>query len=136
MNLTPFFILWGNSATSGAQIFNSGATPTIDHSVVQGSGSSGVGWNTGLGTDAGGNPDANPQLGALAGNGGTTQTLLPGAGSSAIDAGNDSVCTAAPVNGLDQRGVTRPQGARCDIGAVEVVTDRIFLNGFDGTPVP
>jgi hypothetical protein len=23
------------------------------------------------------------------------------------------------VNNLDQRGVTRPQGARCDIGAIE-----------------
>jgi len=62
-----------------------------------------------------------PLLGALTNNGGATQThsLLPG--SPAIDAGNP----AAPGNGgnaceaSDQRGVARPQGTRCDIGAYE-----------------
>jgi hypothetical protein len=56
----------------------------------------------------------------LADNGGTTQThmLLPG--SPAIDQADGTVCAAAPVNGLDQRGVARPQGAGCDMGAVEV----------------
>ena len=46
--------------------------------------------------------------------------LLPG--SPAIDAGDDAVCAqtgADKVNGVDQRGVTRPQGAHCDIGAFE-----------------
>jgi hypothetical protein len=37
------------------------------------------------------------------------------AGSPAIDAGAADVCP-----GTDQRGVTRPQGAGCDIGAYEV----------------
>jgi hypothetical protein len=32
--------------------------------------------------------------------------------------------------------VPRPQGAQCDIGAVEVVLDRIFADNFDGTPTP
>jgi hypothetical protein len=36
---------------------------------------------------------------------------------------------------IDQRGTARPQGAACDLGAVEVV-DRIFADNFDGTPVP
>jgi hypothetical protein len=62
-----------------------------------------------------------PLLAPLAYNGGATQThgLLPG--SPAIDAGNP----AAPGSGgnaceaNDQRGVARPQGTRCDIGAVE-----------------
>ena len=60
-----------------------------------------------------------PKLGALADNGGLTQTfaLLPG--SPVIDAGSDSICMAAPVNNLDQRGVTRPIGAHCEIGAFE-----------------
>jgi hypothetical protein len=31
------------------------------------------------------------------------------------------VCAADPVNGVDQRGVTRPQGTACDIGAYEAV---------------
>ena len=55
----------------------------------------------------------NPGLGALANNGGPTQTHLPGAGSPAIDRGNTTLT-------VDQRGVARPQGAADDIGAVEV----------------
>jgi len=53
-------------------------------------------------------------LGPLADNGGPTMTfaLLPG--SPAIDAGDNATCTSA-----DQRGVTRPQGILCDIGAFE-----------------
>ncbi|MDQ3249610.1 MAG: right-handed parallel beta-helix repeat-containing protein, partial [Chloroflexota bacterium] len=64
-------------------------------------------------------PNANANLGPLANHGGQTLThaLLPG--SDAIDAGDDAVCAADPVNGVDQRGVARPQGAHCDIGAYE-----------------
>jgi hypothetical protein len=56
----------------------------------------------------------NPQLDPLADNGGPTQTqaLLPG--SPAIDAANPASCPA-----IDQRGVARPQGAGCDVGAFE-----------------
>jgi hypothetical protein len=63
---------------------------------------------------------ADPNLGPLADNGGPTQThaLLPG--SPAIDAGDNSICAAPPVNNLDQRGVARPQGVFCDIGAFEL----------------
>jgi hypothetical protein len=53
-------------------------------------------------------------IGPLAGNGGPTLThaLLPG--SPAIDAAADLACPAT-----DQRGVARPQGAHCDVGAFE-----------------
>ena len=54
-----------------------------------------------------------PVLGPLADNGGRTLTHALLAGSAAIDAGGDS-CPAT-----DQRGVTRPIGPHCDIGAVE-----------------
>ena len=57
-----------------------------------------------------------PMLGALANNGGPTQTLLPLAGSPLLDAIPPAACGA----NVDQRGVTRPQGTGCDIGAVEV----------------
>ena len=53
-------------------------------------------------------------LGPLAGNGGPTQTHALLSGSPAIDAGNDALCPAT-----DQRGVARPQGAHCDMGAYE-----------------
>jgi CSLREA domain-containing protein len=60
----------------------------------------------------------NPLLGALADNGGPTLTMSLLTGSPAIDAG-PATCAAAPVNGVDQRGLVRPQGAGCDIGAYE-----------------
>lgn len=66
---------------------------------------------------------SNPNLGALAANGGTSQTRLPLAGSPLIDGVPLASCQADGAAGIttDQRGVTRPQGAGCDIGAVEVV---------------
>jgi predicted outer membrane repeat protein len=63
---------------------------------------------------AGDSITANPGLKPLAANGGPTQTRALTPGSPAIDAGNDGSCP--PV---DQRGVTRPQLAHCDIGAYE-----------------
>jgi CSLREA domain-containing protein len=64
-------------------------------------------------------PNGNANLGPLADNGGPTLThaLLPG--SQALNAADNAVCTAEPVNGMDQRGVKRPQGAICDVGAYE-----------------
>jgi Right handed beta helix region len=65
---------------------------------------------------------APPQLGPLAANGGPTPTLLPEPGSPLIDAIPIGSCQADGAAGItnDQRGVTRPQGSGCDIGAVEV----------------
>lgn len=60
-----------------------------------------------------------PGLGTLSNNGGPTETLALLSGSVAIDAGNNAACAAAPVSNLDQRGVTRPNGLTCDIGAYE-----------------
>lgn len=50
---------------------------------------------------------------------GTTRTHALIAGSPAIDAGTCTDHAGAPV-GSDQRGVTRPQGITCDIGAYEL----------------
>jgi LPXTG-site transpeptidase (sortase) family protein len=58
-------------------------------------------------------------LASLAQNGGLTQTMALTAGSPAIDAGDTTVCADAAVGNKDQRGVTRPQGAGCDLGAYE-----------------
>jgi len=60
-------------------------------------------------------------LGVLGSNGGPTQTIALDSQSVAIDSGDDGKC---PKN--DQRGVTRPQGAHCDVGAYE----------FQYTPTP
>lgn len=58
-----------------------------------------------------------PQLGALASNGGPTQTMLPLAASLANGAVPAAACTVLTV---DQRGITRPQGTNCEAGSVEV----------------
>jgi uncharacterized repeat protein (TIGR01451 family)/CSLREA domain-containing protein len=58
--------------------------------------------------------NGDPKLGALTDNGGPTNTQFPAAGSAAIDAGDSGTCPAT-----DQRGVSRPKLAGCDIGAVE-----------------
>lgn len=57
-------------------------------------------------------------LGALADNGGPAPTYLPEEGSPLIDAASTAVC-----RGMDQRGVSRPQGSLCDVGAVEVAPE-------------
>ncbi len=61
--------------------------------------------------------DVDALLGPLAANGGGTPTRLPRRGSPLLDRipiGSVPLCT-----GADQRGVARPQGTGCDIGAVE-----------------
>jgi predicted outer membrane repeat protein len=74
----------------------------------------------------------NPMLGALASNGGATQTMLPAAGSAAINRIPNAQC-ALPY---DQRGANRPGGianSSCDSGAVEAgaAIDLIFYDSFN-----
>ena len=79
-------------------------------------------------------------LGSLQNNGGTTMTHALLDGSAAIDAGSASVCLNAPINNVDQRGVARPQGTSCDVGAFErrtAVSSTLFVNStpaLDWTP--
>jgi hypothetical protein len=61
---------------------------------------------------------SDPKLGDLADNGGPTMTHALLTDSPAIDKGPPS--TACPPPATDQRGVSRPQGSACDIGAFEL----------------
>jgi predicted outer membrane repeat protein len=64
--------------------------------------------------------NVNPLLGPLANNGGPTFTVLPGAASPAVNAipfGTAGICDASTPT--DQRGLSRPSGSACDMGAVE-----------------
>lgn len=65
-------------------------------------------------TDVASRSATDPLLGFLADNGGETDTLVLLPGSPAIDTGTTEGCPAT-----DQRGVARPVGAGCDIGAYE-----------------
>ncbi|HEX7408843.1 MAG TPA: choice-of-anchor Q domain-containing protein [Candidatus Binatia bacterium] len=136
-----------NSAVGGGGMFNysvySGGTLTVTNTIVANSTSGGN--CAGSVTDGGDNIDdgttcgftgtgctstsgssfcgTNPHLdpAGLANNGGPTQTIALQAGSPAVNAGDESVCAAPPVNNLDQRGYVRPgDGATsCSIGAYE-----------------
>jgi CSLREA domain-containing protein len=121
-----------NSNTGDGAIYNGAGTVTLYNSIVaynpglncKGTITNGgnnidtsttCGWGSGNGSKS----STDPMLGPLAENGGPTPTYNLLAGSPAIDSGNDTVCNADPVSGLDQRGVTRPFGLHCDIGSVE-----------------
>jgi hypothetical protein len=68
---------------------------------------------------------ADPHLAALLPGGGLQGVMVPQAGSAAINTGT---CDSTSI---DQRGMTRPLGAICDIGAVQT-HDEIFATGFEG----
>lgn len=113
--------LVGNSAATGPNLAGA-VDASVQNTILGGcddpvaAATASLDTGTSCGLPAGSLIGVDPLLGALAANGGPTQTraLLPG--SPAIDAGTNAGCPAT-----DQRGVPRPQGARCDIGAFEAV---------------
>jgi CSLREA domain-containing protein len=136
----------GNTAGSGGGLFNNGNALHIVASTIANNTGGGI-TNNGSAdatgtiianngtncssaiTDSGTNlqfpgttcglsiPSADPLLQPLANNGGPTQTHALVAGSPAVDA-NTEICPPTPPT--DQRGVSRPQGLHCDIGAFEL----------------
>ena len=138
--------LSGNSANSadgyfGGGIESHGGSATLQNTIVANSPSGGGCY--GPITDGGYNLDSDgscrfgtannslsgvdPMLGPLANNGGPTQTHALLEGSPAIDRipdtnGSTSGCGEAGIT-TDQRGVQRPQGEACDIGAYEGEVD-------------
>lgn len=133
--------LAGNSADGGSGGIHVSSSVTLSHTIVASNTGGNCGDGGGALTDSGGNllwpaTDSScvgffgdPLLGPSQDNGGPTFTMLPGTGSAAVDA-----VTCDPAVADDQRGVARPQGSVCDIGAVEVNPvdlDRIFANGFE-----
>lgn len=136
----------GNSATiNGGSIASYAGTTTLKNTIVANS-TAGAGeclMNSGTLTADSSNLDTDGScdnaiqntsvqinLGALQNNGGFTQTMALGTGSVAIDAGDDAICAAAPIDNTSQNGITRPQGSHCDIGAFEkfVITTPTFLD--------
>ncbi len=124
----------------GAGIYNanSDSTLTVRNTIIAGNSSTGdcvlIAGNSafshsliadaanacGLTGDTDGNIiGVDPQLGPLQDNDGPTFTHALRPNSPAIDAADNTIC-ADLTNNLDQRGVARPQGQRCDIGAYEV----------------
>jgi CSLREA domain-containing protein/uncharacterized repeat protein (TIGR01451 family) len=98
-------IVAGNTAPAGPNC-GSVALLTSDHNLSSD--------ESCMFTDPGSKQNVDAKLGPLANNGGETDTLALLEGSPAIDAGTNDGCPPA-----DQRGVSRPQGPTCDIGAYE-----------------
>jgi hypothetical protein len=129
----------GNSASGGGGI---NGNATLENTIL----ASNTGGNcTGTFTDGGYNLDddgscglssanhsfsdnQNANLGSLSNNGGPTQTIPFNAGSVAIDAIPllSSGCGGTILT--DQRGVFRPQGPACDIGAFETTQVPVTFN--------
>ncbi|HVX64411.1 MAG TPA: Ig-like domain-containing protein [Pirellulales bacterium] len=99
-------ILSANTASAGPDVY--GTIASLGHNIISNAAGSG-----GFGA-AGDQLNVDPKLGALANNGGPTQTLALLAGSPAIDVANPATAPA-----VDQRGAARPAGNGPDIGAYE-----------------
>jgi fibronectin-binding autotransporter adhesin len=111
----------------GGGIFSTNGTVTLRNSIVANSPLGTNCWGSVI--DGGGNiisdasvnftapgshTNTNPVLGPLGNYGGPTQTMPLLAGSPALNAGTAAFCPAK-----DQRGIARPFGSGCDIGAFE-----------------
>ena len=111
-----------NSAPTGAEIYEAffAEAVKLGNSIVAGPGASEIVGGT-LSSTFSITSLAGLNLGGFQDNGGPAPTLLPGAGSTAIDAVPLASCSLA----TDQRGVARPQGSACDVGAVEVKVPKL-----------
>ncbi|ULQ47301.1 hypothetical protein JN531_003210 [Flagellatimonas centrodinii] len=109
-------VIADNFATAGADVF--GALSGDNNLVSRSAGATVNGDNNRVDVASGLDPNG------LRLNGGNTRTVLPVAGSAAINGADNTACTAAPVNAVDQRNLSRLDGGSflgggCDIGAVE-----------------
>lgn len=131
--------LSGNTASTGRNIFLlGGGTAIFQNTIVHGTGTScagsgsfqSLGNNLESGNSCGFNGpmdliNTDPDLLPLADNGGPTKTMALTPCSPAVDAAYDGACEPA-----DQRGVTRPEGSHCDIGAYEMPQGQPFAIRF------
>lgn len=106
----------GNVNTAGGAADCAGPLLSRGYNLIQSRGA-----DCTLTGDLSGVIGGDPLLAPLAFNGGPTRTHLLGVRSPARDAGNPATpgSTDIACRPTDQRGVTRPVGARCDLGATE-----------------
>jgi CSLREA domain-containing protein len=117
------------ASSDGSGIFNTAGVVTVKNSIIthnlgvencsgpitNGGNNLDSGTTCGWGTTNGSMSFTDPKLSPLMDHGGPTQTFALLAASPAIGAGNNAGCPST-----DQRGISRPRGHDCDIGAFEV----------------
>ncbi len=130
--------LSGNSAGSngGGGLYHWGGTVSIYNTIIANSGNGDCTFIAGptvaaninnlvedgsCSTNGVGFVSGDPSLGPLTDNGGRTLSMALLPASWAIDGGNNATCLST-----DQRGVARPQMARCDIGAYEAAPQPVL----------
>ena len=132
--ITAVTITGNNGSNDGGGIERGGGTTTLRMTVVAGNTSpmgpdcvgpltlalaNHIGNTASCSTSGPAPTTGNAELGALADNTGPTRTHLPASTSPLLNKVTPANCGVA--GGVDQRGVTRPSGTGCDIGAVELV---------------
>lgn len=116
-------IIAGNTGSaSGPDCQSFGGASSLGRNLIGNALGCGATFDNGVKGDKVGNdnvgasvPPIAPKLAALANNGGPTRTRALKPGSPAIDGAGGTPCSTI----TDQRGVARPKGAKCDIGAFE-----------------
>ena len=129
-----------SSPSTGGNIQNVDASLTLKNTIVSNPVSGPNCSGTAI-TNGGGNlqfpgttcgvtiTTGDPLLQALAANGGPTQTRALGSGSPALNA-----ASGCPPPATDQRGIGRPQGSACEIGAFECQTGECGAIAATATP--
>jgi CSLREA domain-containing protein len=118
----------GSFTVANTIIANNDAVPDCDSSIGPGTNNLDGDGSCGFGLTA------DPLLGPLQDNGGSSHTHALPIGSPAIDTGDNAVCVA-PANDTDQRNLSRPYDgdgdtvATCDIGAFESQTAPVQISG-------
>lgn len=113
-------LLAGNTAGIGGGANCSGTIASLGHNLDDGA-------TCGL-AEPGDLSNTDPNLGPLQDSGSFTFTHALLRGSPAIDAGTNAGCPPT-----DQRGVARPQGAACDIGAYESASSSTLILSLNQT---
>lgn len=143
LNVTSSTIASNTATWTGGGVFVNAGTATLKNTIVanntgspnancagatvtNGGNNLDSGTTCGWGAASGSLSNTNPLLGSLASNGGARQTMALQIGSPAIDGVTFSAPNSSPAT--DERGATRPQGARHDIGAYEAVIITVNTN--------
>ncbi|MEE9616247.1 MAG: choice-of-anchor Q domain-containing protein, partial [Anaerolineae bacterium] len=128
VNLKNSIIARNGSNSAGPDCYNTAVLTSLDYNLV------GDDSDCSFTPQTNDQVNVNPLLGELQDNGGPTETRALRLGSPAFDAIPTGNCTdhqGTPIT-TDQRGVPRPQGAACDIGAYEAqVTDPSLIKTVD-----